>query len=206
MDGGDMFTVYKHACPNGKVYIGITSKPVKERWQNGKAYRENRHFYFAIDKYGWENIRHEILFEGLTKEEAEKKEIELIAQYKSNLSQYGYNKSTGGECSSKGVVQTDEQKRKKSLSLRGHFVSDATKEKIRIARKAQKVVVNPPVMKGAKNPKAKRIIQKNINGETVAIHETVSDAAKYVGACHQSISDCCNGKLKTVKGFVFCYA
>lgn len=201
-----MFTVYKHICPNGKVYIGITSKPLKERWQNGKAYKSNAHFWNAITKYGWDNIKHEILFEGLTKEEAEQKEIALIAQHKSNLPERGYNRSTGGECSAKGCKWSEEHNKKTSDTLKGHFVSEATREKIKRARRLQKTIINPPVLRGSKNPKAKQIIQKDIFGETIAIYETVRLAAQCVGVCHQSISDCCRGKLKSVKGFVFCYA
>ena len=79
-----MYSVYMHTSPNGKVYIGITSLPVERRWQQGKNYKTSRHFFNAIKKYGWENIKHEVLFCGLTKEEAEQKEIELIAKHKSN--------------------------------------------------------------------------------------------------------------------------
>ena len=55
----DNYTVYKHTSPNGKVYIGITCKPTKARWKNGKGYKNNDYFYNAILKYGWENFSHE---------------------------------------------------------------------------------------------------------------------------------------------------
>ena len=91
-----LYYIYKHTAPNGKVYIGITSKSPSQRWNNGKGYAAQL-FGKAVEKYGWENIRHEILFDSLTKEEAEVKEIELIAFYKSNQREYGYNVSSGGE-------------------------------------------------------------------------------------------------------------
>lgn len=90
-----MFLVYMHTTPNGKRYIGITKSTAKSRWKNGKGY-ETQFFYKAIQKYGWENIKHEILFENLTKEEAEAKEVELIAFYKTNQKEYGYNVENGG--------------------------------------------------------------------------------------------------------------
>ena len=142
----------------------------------------------------------------MTKEEAAQKEIDLIAQYKSNMPENGYNRSSGGECSAKGCKWSFEHNKKTSEALKGHVVSEVTKNKIKQARGLQKIVVNPPVMRGSKNPKAKQIIQKDIFGKTIAIYETVKLAAQSVGACHQSISDCCRGKLKSVRGFVFCYA
>ena len=75
------YVVYKHTNKfNGKVYIGITSRSVKRRWgNNGKQYLyDNSRFANAIQKYGWDNFEHEILFEGLSKKEACQKEIELI--------------------------------------------------------------------------------------------------------------------------------
>ena len=53
------------------MYIGITCQDVKNRWQNGKTYRESTHFRRAIRKYGWKNIKHEILFTDLPKQRAE---------------------------------------------------------------------------------------------------------------------------------------
>jgi predicted GIY-YIG superfamily endonuclease len=78
-----VYKVYKHSCPNGKVYIGITSLSLNNRWRNGEGYKRSKLFYRAIKKYGWENIKHEILFEDLSKEQAEAKEIELIKLYNS---------------------------------------------------------------------------------------------------------------------------
>ena len=66
-----MYKLYKHTTPNNKVYIGITHQNVKKRWQNGKGYISNKYFYKAIQKYSWENIRHEIILYNLTKEQAE---------------------------------------------------------------------------------------------------------------------------------------
>lgn len=88
------------------------------RWKNGGGYSQNNHFWNAIQKYGWENMKHEILFDNLTKEEACKKEIELIAFYKSNNPQYGYNEAAGGS-GVNGYVFTDEQKQKLSEAHKG---------------------------------------------------------------------------------------
>ena len=112
------YTVYKHIFPNNKVYIGITCRKPKYRWINGKGYSKRTQFkmYNAIQKYGWENVKHEILFENLTKEEAEQKEIELISLYKSNQREYGYNTENGGNSIGKLAEET---KRKISEAKKG---------------------------------------------------------------------------------------
>ena len=101
------WVVYKHTFPNAKVYIGITSVAPKERWKNGKGYSKNTYVRAAIEKYGWENVKHEILFTNLSEAEAKMKEIELISEYDSNNSQKGYNLTKGGE----GCNLTPEQRR-----------------------------------------------------------------------------------------------
>lgn len=90
------YCVYKHTFPNGKVYIGTTCKKPEERWDSGKGYIGQDRMVRAIIEYGWDNVKHEVLFDGLTKKEAEQKEIELIAEYKSNNAEFGYNARTGG--------------------------------------------------------------------------------------------------------------
>ena len=49
----------------------------EKRWGvNGRNYKSSPHFYSAIQKYGWDNFEHNILFTNLTKEEACLKEQE----------------------------------------------------------------------------------------------------------------------------------
>lgn len=92
------WTVYVHTSPSGKYYVGITSqKNLNQRWRNGEGYVKNDHFYRAIQRYTWDAFTHEIIAEHLTKDEACKMEIKLIAELKSNDYHYGYNISSGGE-------------------------------------------------------------------------------------------------------------
>ena len=123
----NVYYVYKHTVPNGKVYIGITKRRPEKRWgSNGINYRTQM-FYRAIKKYGWDSISHEILFDNLTKEEAEQKEIELILEYQSNNKEFGYNIDNGGNCLDSF---SEEHKRKISDSKKGKYRNDETKIKI----------------------------------------------------------------------------
>lgn len=126
-----MYTVYKHITPNNKIYIGITSKNPIYRWRYGNGYRTNPHFWKAIQKYGWDNIRHEILFENLTQEEAEQKEMELISLYQSTNPRYGYNLEKGGLTLPKHTPQSIEKMRQAKL---GKKMSEECKQKHREAR------------------------------------------------------------------------
>lgn len=108
------FIVYLHKCLLCKrstgIYIGITSQKPNNRWlSNGKGYLAlnkltgdyaQPKMAFTLLKYdleNWTNEKvwiHKILFEGLTKEEAEQKEIELIDFY--NSYEDGLNSTRGG--------------------------------------------------------------------------------------------------------------
>lgn len=172
---GDAYIVYMHTTPSGKRYIGITAQTVEKRWQNGfgYAYGENDYFFNAIKKYGWDNIKHEILFTGLTKSEAEGKEIELIAKYNTTSRDCGYNRETGGYACPK---HTDESKRKMSEVQkeiwknsperkvkmaeyrRGKSLSEETKQKLRQANLGKKqseetIAKRVKKLRGQKKPK-----------------------------------------------------
>lgn len=114
-----MYTVYKHTTPSGKRYIGITCRKPEERWENGSGYKGNKHFYRAIERYGWSNIRHEIVADGLTKAQACAMEIKLIAEYDTTDPDKGYNHSTGGESGSLGMHHSAESRRKMSKAKKG---------------------------------------------------------------------------------------
>ena len=80
------FYIYRHTnLINGKVYIGQTCQKPEYRWgKDGNGYKNSPHFYSAIQQYGWNAFQHEILYSGLTQEEANKIETELILKYDSN--------------------------------------------------------------------------------------------------------------------------
>ena len=92
-----LYTVYKHTTPSNKVYIGITAQGVENRWKGGHGYISQSYFFRAIVKYGWINIKHEILYEGLSLKDAYEKEKELIKLYKATDPNFGYNISEGGD-------------------------------------------------------------------------------------------------------------
>jgi hypothetical protein len=104
------WTVYKHTFPNGKVYIGITGMKPEKRWNDGHGYLGRVEGQYnqpliarAIVKYGWSNILHEIVEDGLSEKAARKMEDELIIRYKSNDPEFGYNMA-GGYISNKSEL------------------------------------------------------------------------------------------------------
>ena len=113
------FIVYMHENKlNHKKYIGITGKKAEQRWQKGKNYRTCTAFNRAIQKYGWDGFEHIILFTGQTEEEACQKEIELIAEYKTQDPDYGYNIAAGGGGTT-GMHHTEEMKSMMSERFKG---------------------------------------------------------------------------------------
>lgn len=121
-----MYSVYMHILPNGKRYIGITQQEPRKRWLAGKGYQRQTYFYNAILKYGWANIEHEILHTGLSKTEAEQAEKALIARYKSDRRDYGYNIERGGNANK--VSQSTREKLRR-INLGKHHTKE-TREKL----------------------------------------------------------------------------
>lgn len=91
------YCIYKHVFPNNKVYIGQTCQKVERRWRKGKGYIDNALIWNAIQKYGWENIKHEIICTDLNLEQANVLErLLILCIYKSNIRENGYNIDEGG--------------------------------------------------------------------------------------------------------------
>lgn len=91
------YTVYILEVPDGKKYVGCTKQPLPNRWQKGNGYKGNKPFYDEIQKNGWENIKKKVVLEHATESEASALERELIMQFHTNNSLYGFNRSLGGE-------------------------------------------------------------------------------------------------------------
>lgn len=88
------YSVYVHIFPNNKRYYGISCSP-ENRWGlNGNNYKMQKIMWNAIQKYGWDNIKHEIIIDNLTYETAKIIESSLINQYKTYIPALGYNSYT----------------------------------------------------------------------------------------------------------------
>lgn len=94
-----MYTIYAHRNKtNGKLYIGQTSQIPEKRWgKDGSGYKTSTKFYRAIQKYGWENFEHLILFSELSENEANSIEESLIKWFRTTDDRYGYNLNSGGQ-------------------------------------------------------------------------------------------------------------
>ena len=134
------YKVYKHVFPNGKVYIGITSQSLNDRWRSGKGYGNNPHITRAINKYGWDNIKHQVLKGDFTLDEANALERKFIAKYQSNNPIFGYNITSGGDgCPGVSHPHTEESKRKISQANSGKVRTPEMKEHLSQLKKGKKL-------------------------------------------------------------------
>lgn len=197
------YCVYKHTAPNGKVYIGQTCQKPEQRWKNGNGYSNNEYFTRAIKKYGWENFNHEILYSGLTRDESDKLEIELILKYNSTDKNFGFNIENGGygkgkhsletlikmsdgrkgiPAWNKGLPMSEEQKMLisnkntgRTSSFKGRHHNDDAKKKLSDSQSKKKIPV--------------------LCVETNVIYESLRDAERKTGIKHRDISLVCSGEI-----------
>ena len=182
-----MYTVYMHEHrENGKKYIGITSQDVYKRWGNGKNYRPTSYFRNAVEKYGWDMFRHEILYTDLTYEEACRLEGELIAKYRTNEREFGYNNSVGGEVGSLGNHHklSEETKRKMSIAKKG---VPRPNGKWKQGRKQSDIVIQKLQVC---NEKRKKVIVCLETGEEF---NSLREASEATGISKTCLSLNCNG-------------
>lgn len=207
-----VWCVYRHTSPSGKVYIGITCQNPVHRWSGGWGYRTNEYFTRAIQKYGWKSFTHEILHEGLTKQEACAREIELIAYHRSNDRDFGYNILVGGELARAGCKHTLEARKKMSEArLRdpnrfGRKFGEETLAKM--SKNSKERWLNEEYRKriseanlGEKSPRAHAVMCI----ETGEVFPCIRYASDKYGIQSSCISAACRGKIKTSGGYHWQY-
>lgn len=182
------YSVYELLFPNGKRYIGITGKKPENRWVRGKGYSGQK-VYNAIEKYGWDNIQHNVLYSGLSKREACETERELIKKYNTLDRNCGYNFSEGGDCSScmsgsrhwtYNVPRPEGTRKKISDSLMGRYI-------------------------GKDNPHHTSVRQLQLDGSYIKTWESIADIQRALGYDHSHIIDCCKGRRNKAYGYKWEY-
>lgn len=196
------FIVYEHKNKtNGMRYIGITSCSPNKRWgKNGSHYKKNAHFWNVIQKYGWDGFEHNILYSGLSMQDACIKEKEIIEKYQTYNPSFGYNNTKGGEeviefsdqskqrmsNSKKNRVITKEWREHLSESGKGRIpwntgkhLSEEHKEKLRIASTGRKQSIEA-INKTASSHKKKTICDGTV-------FDSIDDCAEYLGIGSRSM-------------------
>jgi len=103
------YFVYCHILPNNKYYIGV-AKDLEKRWAKGEGYKANKPLYNAIQKYGWDNVKHIIIQDYKEKRCAESAENLLIYVFNASNKHFGYNRA-----SYLGNIGTNEKERTEEL-------------------------------------------------------------------------------------------
>lgn len=208
-----LYKVYIHKFPNKKIYVGITKRSLYDRWQNGLGYRRQKRIYNAIQKYGWDNIEHKMVYDNLTFEEACIKEQELIKKYKTYDKKYGYNCSIGGEKGALGYKHTEEAKQKiKEHNAKYWLGKTRAKETIEKMREASKGNTNRRGAKqteiaNQKNREKHSIPVLQIKGdEIIKRFNSAKEAEQELNLHKGSVSKVCKGKRKTTGGYEWRYA
>lgn len=212
------YTVYKHTAPNGKVYIGITSQKPESRWGNGNGYSSSTRFRNAIRKYGWDNITHEIIRDGLTLEEANIAERKLIKRYDSRNKDKGYNMEPGGNAKGRLSEDTKRKIAESKLGERnpqfGKPTSDYQKQRAREANshpKSKETIMKMCAAQQNRSEETRRKLHDSskktevICIESGVVYDSVTSAAKAVNAPPANITACCKGRRNLVGGFHWRY-
>ena len=204
-----MSCIYKHTFPNGAVYIGKTDMNPEDRWLNGWGYKNCPLMFNAIIKYGWDNVKHEILYDNLTKEEAAEIEIAQITLH-SELCTMTYNIQ---HIPPQYLAQEN-----------AHYIDTTVSQSIpqTTTHKENKSTTNPSIISYkqyiiplTEKPEGVRTCAINVytkDGEFIATYPSAKIAAQEMGVNHGDIISCCKGKKSDgqpryqVKGFIFRYA
>lgn len=186
------FSVYRHIAPNGKMYVGVTSREPDLRWGlNGSGYKKQSLFYNAIKKYGWDNFQHEILLTNLTETQASLAEQLFIYYWDLTNRDKGYNLMTGGITGAKHTQSTKDKISKgnkgkvRSLEYKQHLsemrqgvkhhnygkhLSEETKQKISKANKGKECKIkrfgkNAPMYGKHHSEKTKQLYSQQRKGK-----------------------------------------
>lgn len=208
------YVVYKHTDPEGLVYIGITQKLPRKRFDYGRGYKHNRRFNEAIERIGWDNFKHDILAEGLTREEAETLEAQYIAEYRSTDPAFGYNVKTGGTYG-KGITEEARQhlseimrgdnnpSRRFGSPMKGKKHNEVTRQKMSAAASARVCrIVTAKTRAKLREAQKKRAV---IDLETGTVYDGIHEAAEATGLTPTKICAVCKGKRKTTGGKRWAY-
>lgn len=231
-----MSCVYKLTFPNDAVYIGKTMRDPEERWMNGWGYKDMPLVFNCIIRYGWENVKKEILADGVTSEEATEIELKMI-QYYSRIAlaqSEMHSEDSSTETAAQSGLHSDAQcafllndlgvDPEYTMKQQEGFITPDGFVKKEVARKTLGSVVNGhhvgamkehivPIVEKPRELRSCPVKVYNTDGEMLAIYPSIKVASQETGISQGDITTCCKGRRANdgkpryqSKGLVFRYA
>lgn len=200
-----------HNKANDKWYIGQSNNIRKRNLyelrnlRNGVFHynNSNNHIVQAWQKYG-ENAFEWVVLEECEIDKLDEREIFWIREKDSYRN--GYNQTLGGG-GSRGVIVSEETKRKMSLSSKGEkhpfwgkHRTEETKKKLSLWRTGRKGM---PMTEKVKKILIESRRIKIICNENGKIYSSMSEASRELNLDVSAIAKNCKGKRSTVKGYTF---
>lgn len=199
-----MACVYKHTFPNGAIYIGITDMKPEDRWLNGWGYKTCPLMFNAILKYGWDNVKHEILLDDLDIETARQIESCQIALH-SAINTILYNIQS---IPAQMLAQNNAQ-----------YIDTNTIKLPKSAQHPQNTTIKRTNLKDYIVPLTEKPYYEHsvpidvytLDGTFICTYPSAKIAAEELGVNHGDLISCCkgvkaDGKAKyQVKGYIFRY-
>jgi group I intron endonuclease len=210
---------------NYKLYIGQTSKTIEDRWKNhcAKARRKvNRHLYDAMNHYGYDNFKIELL-EETDERQANQREVYWIAELKTRHP-IGYNMTPGGEGGNTLASKSPEERakiyKKQGEKRRGprpdwwkKAIAEGAKRREASYSKEKRIEINQKIsrtnkLKGITYPKTALFGKDNPNFIDVDIEKCIAWIAdgwtlKWIAEQFSTTAATVGSKLKTSTGKTF---
>lgn len=213
--------IYKYTSPSGKSYIGQTTKTLAARaGKNGEGYVRCSAFYKAITKYGFEEMKVQIL------ENFEEEDLDMLIDKLNTAETYyieffdtivpnGYNIRSGGENS---IFSADSKARQHGSN---HFnyrtdIDDIFLEQEYLKGKtlislqeetglSKETIKRHLVDRGVFQQKKYNfpVIKYNKKGEIIGRWNSASEAEREEGCGKGVVARCCRQKRRFYKGVTY---
>ena len=167
------YKVYKHVFPDGTTYVGVTGGTIQYRKDCG--YQHNEAMKDAVSRFGWKNIRTEILEDNLLKDEAFEKEQKYINIEKDKNPDKNINISHGGKSTFKGLKHTEEYRKHMSELCKGRHYSPETIQKMCQSHAEER----------------KPVVMCNEDNNPICVYESLGAAAIDICGYKSNISRAC---------------
>ena len=157
----------------------------------------------AIEKYGWDQFEHTILFDNLTEDEAKETERWLIADWNTQDPSYGYNMTSGGD-GAPGFHPSDETRAKLSNARLRENLSEETLKRRSDGLRGRRFSEDHKRKIGDGNSKPISMFTKD--NDLIRTFKSARDAEVELGISHTHISQCCHGQRQFAGGYRWTFA